>query len=51
MQIKKQNKNSLRDFIINNPQAQDRIEIKEIERQVKEMDKNFVKRDKFPSQI
>lgn len=39
-------KNSLKDLIINNPRAQDRLDIKEIEKKVRK-----VKRSKFVKEI
>lgn len=42
----KDQKNNLRDLIINNPRAQQRIEIKEIEEQVKVADKKPVFEDR-----
>lgn len=42
----KNQKNDLRDLIINNPRAKSRIAIKEIEKQVKRINKNFMNKNK-----
>lgn len=38
---KKNQNNKLRDLIVNNPRAQDRIDIREIDEQVKKEDKDL----------
>ena len=45
--MKDQNKkDSLRDLIVNNPRAQQRIDIKEIEKQLRDVDRTFTNKTK-----
>jgi hypothetical protein len=48
---KQKQRDNLKDMIVNNPRATERIEIKRINKEISEIDKQFDSRDKFKNSL